>query len=314
MFPLAIEVEGTDVVVRRSRQMYVVRGLLGVFLLPILFGLLLVLVAVGFTDGTGSEDTWTGIWIALSSFGVLWGLGLLVLSGWLSRRNEVRFDRARALVLHKGASHPFEGLAVGVRGRPGLGGWNILELHRQGVPVVVVDDRIAGPHADDLARHAEYLGRLLGSAPVAVAPGAAYGAQGQKLFDDKTAAMLCYLPLQGIHLVASLYYVSSARSRPFVHFAARQSLLQTGVTMLALLVCGVGFGVPLALVSAGSRELPVMAIVFIALLSISLLLIAIANVVGHLVACVRAYRGVTWIMPWLRWIVRRWNVPTGGPL
>lgn len=281
--------------------MYVARGLLAIVALPLLFGLLLVLAGVGFFDGSPDEETFTAIWLALSGASFVYGAALVGLSGWLSRRGEVRFDRARGVVVAGSVAHPFEGLEVRVSRRPGLSGWSALELVRQDAPVVTLNDRLQSLHAADVASHAAYVAQLIGAAPLA--PSAA---SPPRLFDDRTAAMLCYLPLQGIHVIASLYYLASAHDRPFVRFAAKQSLLQLAATMVSLVVLGVGLGVPLAIVSSAQREIPSLGIALIVALSLSLLVIALANVVAHLVACVRAYHGRAWVIPWLRPIAARW--------
>ncbi len=150
----------------------------------------------------------------------------------------------------------------------------------------------------------QYLSALTGGASVYVTPDAAIGPR-KHLIPDNTAAMLCYLPIQGIHIIASFYYLFAARDRPFVRFAAKQSLMQLGLTLVALIACGVGFGVPLAMMDVdGPKRLTVTAVVLIVLLALSLGVIAIGNIVAHIVACVRAQSGKLWVMPWLRRIVR----------
>jgi uncharacterized membrane protein len=298
MFPLALEVDGVDIVATRSRRLYVLRGLLGIFALPILFLLLVGLLA----GGLGFDDEpLILIWLALSAASIVWGIALIALSRWLSRRGAVRFDRTRGVVSSGSLQLPFEGLELRVRKLEGMSGWTTIEA-RHGQRVIAIHDRLQPMHAIEVATHVNYLAELVG-APVQAAPDAAFGAAKKHLIPDNTAAMLCYLPFQGIHLFASLYYLVAARERPFVRFAAKQSLAQLGMTMLALLVFGVGFGIPLALAMDGEKELTPVAIVLIVLLSVSLGVVAIGNIVAHIVACVRAQGGKLWVMPWLRWIV-----------
>ena len=314
LFPLAFEVEGLDVITTRARRVYVLRGLLCILALPPLLALLVALVTVGLvTERLPADIDWlTGSWAVLAGASVLWGLSLIVFSRRLSRRGSVRFDRSRGVVSANGQQEPFAGLEVRVRKLEGITGWNAIELWRGATKVAIVNERLQPQHRRDIATHVEYLGRLL-DAPVVAAPDAAIGPANKHAIADNTAAMLCYLPFQGIHLVASLYYVFAARERPFVRFAAKQSLLQLAFTFVALFVFGVGFGVPLAISADGERELSGLSIVFIVLLALSLGAVAIGNVVAHIVACLRAYSGRAWVIPWLSPISARWLPPPTEP-
>src|SRR5688572_1396740 len=93
MFPLALEVEGLNVVATKSRRVYVVRGVLALIALPVLFALLFALIFGGLDD-----DIVTLIWAGLSGASALFGLVLLVFARKLSRRGAVTFDRARGVV------------------------------------------------------------------------------------------------------------------------------------------------------------------------------------------------------------------------
>lgn len=299
MFPLSLVVDGSDVIAQGSRRLYVIRGLLGLFALPILFGLLVLLVALGLE--AFDEEALSLIWGALAIASALWGLVLIVFSGALARRSAVRFDRARGLVCKGAVTLPFDGLEVRVRRVEGISGFTAIDMCH-GPHAITVHDRLQPMHAADISAHVQYLAQLVGGAPVHASAGAAIGPR-KHLIPDNTAAMLCYLPFQGIHVAASLYYLFAARDRPFVRFAAKQSLAQLGLTFAALIVFGAGFGVPLAIVMDGEKELSAAAIVLIVLLSVSLGVVAIGNIVAHIVACVRAQSGKLWRMPWLRWLL-----------
>jgi len=122
--------------------------------------------------------------------------------------------------------------------------------------------------------------------------------------DERTAAMLCYLPVQGIFIGASLYYLLRGDKRPLVRFSARQSLCQLLLSTLLLLLIIALFGVPLALLSDG-----LVRILLMVLLTLSLVGFVIWNIWAHILACSRAYRRIAWVMPWLRPIAQRWLPP-----
>jgi uncharacterized Tic20 family protein len=290
MFPLAIVVDGTDVVAMKSRRLYVIRGLLGVFLLPILFGVLAALV----------EELYP-VWFGLAIASVLWGVTLLSMSSWLAKRRMVRFDRSRNVVLAKNGEFPFASLELRVRRLEGISGWTAIELLRGGQVVATIEDRLQAFHTDDVNTHVEYLSRILGDAPVT---GTAIAtAKKSYLIPDTTAAMLCYLPVQGINLVASFIYIF-ARERPFVRFAAKQSLTQIGVFLGSVFATGVLLGLPLALARDETIQL-----VFGIALGLTLVALAIANLVALITACVRASRGRAWVIPWLRPLLKEGKSP-----
>lgn len=282
MFPLALRVEGVDVVAVKSRRVYVIRALLGMLALPFICVVLAAIVELE-------------VFYLLALASLLFGVSLLVLSGYLSRRRMVRFDRSRNVVVAHGIEHPFAGLELRVRVIPGLSQWHVIELARNGTSVVTIHDRLQRFQEPDIHAHTDYLARILGDAPVT---GITATATRSHLINDNTAAMLCYLPFQGINIIASLYYLFAARDRPFVRFAAKQSLTQMGVTLLMLLVVGLAFGIPLAIFNEGAA-----AIVFGVLLGVSLATVAIGNIVAILVACVRANGGKLWVIPWLRFLL-----------
>lgn len=308
LFPLVVSVEGVDVVVRRSRRLYVVRGLLAVIALPILFGLLMLLLGVGMLDGETSIEPLAALWFGLSGLSLLFGVGLIALSGPLSRRGVVRFDRTRGVVLAGGAAHPFPGLEVRVREREGLNAWRAIELHRQGHVIATLHDRLQSIHTREIAAASEYVACLLGADPPTPSPSLAGPLALSS--DDRTSAMLCYLPFQGVNLMASLWFVFQAKNKPFVQFAAKQSLSQMGTTAVGVVAVSVLFGVPLAVVASGETHLSIASTILIVALGISLLAIAIANFGACITACVRAYRGQVWVIPWLRPIVTKWLPPS----
>ncbi|MCA9631819.1 MAG: hypothetical protein KC766_29395 [Myxococcales bacterium] len=117
---------------------------------------------------------------------------------------------------------------------------------------------------------------------------------------ERSLAMLCYLPVQGIFVFTSVACLVVSRS-DYVRSAAKQSLLQFGFSLLVLGLILLLFGLPTALLSDPGATAPLAAA-----LTISTLAFAAWNLSAHVYACVRFYRGRPWIMPWLRPVARRW--------
>jgi uncharacterized membrane protein len=316
-FPLRIEVVQGAVVVGTPRSLYIKRGLLGVFALPPLLFLLLLVLFMGFV-AESTESVELGFTIALctlSGLSIAWGLILMLGSGALARRTRVRFDRARRVVRRErdGLEIPWDAVAT-VRAGPCRGGrfgWWAIELVGQGDAVVMsIHDRLASQHAADIEATARSLGACLAdpgyrradAIGVDVPEGASrVDAMG---LTPNTAAMLCYLPIQGIFLVASIYYAITARDRPFVRFAALQSLVQVAASSGVLIVIVVSAGAPIALLDDGPTR--VVAIVLLVVLLVGFL---VWNLGAHIYAASQAHKGKVWVMPWLRPIVQRWAPP-----
>ena len=291
---------GFNVTVKASE--YVKRGLTIVFLVPVLFALLVFLL-YGMTDPELADDaTFLWIWLVLSALGVLGGMTMALGAGQWSRRSSVRFDRARAsLQKYGGAEEALQQFAAVRAHRPsGFSNLCVLEFTRHGgrKPLKVYHAFRVPKYADAVASHAQWLGAAL-ALPVEVDP---------RLSDadplglsENTAALLCYLPIQGIFLIASIYYVTRGDRRPLVRFSARQSLCQFAFALVVLMPLLILFGVPVALLEDGPPR-----IAAIVLLVAGLSAFWLWNIAAHVIACYRAYRGVLWVMPWLRPFVSRW--------
>jgi uncharacterized membrane protein len=115
-----------------------------------------------------------------------------------------------------------------------------------------------------------------------------------------TAGALCYLPFQGIFLLASVWFGLFSQNR-FVKFCAYQSLLQFVVAMV-LLVPVLG-GCALMVAVFEDQLHPGLLGAGMALLLVPY---QIWRVGTRLVACWRAYKGRAWVMPWLGFVIRRW--------
>ena len=301
--PLQISEGAASFSVTVSPREYVRRGLLTLFLVPVLLflllGLLWVLVS-GQTDSAVPELPFEVIWLVISAASACVGLWRLASAKRSSAQSTLQFDASRWSVRKQGLELPLNGFACVSARRPSkMLKWSLLELvpHPGGTPLTVYE-RFEPRHNQELTQYAHWIAARL-RLPVQIEPELARG--GAYRMDEKSAAMLCYLPLQGIFLAASVYYVLKGDQRPLVRFCARQSLCQTLFSFVTLLAALVVFGVPVALLSDGPAR-----IAAIVLLSVALGAFAIWNLWAHILACSRAYKGKPWVMPWLRPIVRRW--------
>lgn len=307
LFPLRIEQAAQRLRVFVPRSLYVKKGLL---LLCALLPLLCVLTFLLFgtlvgEENAAAEPVFAAGFFFMSSASALAGLVMIGASGALSRRWDTTLDRATGQITTPRAPYPIPSDAVhGVRvsrGK-GLSDWATIALvDASGRPLVVLHDRLASGHARDTAwvasTRATFLG-LPGPAPSHAIAGP-FGST-----SENQAAALCYLPIEGIFVFASVYYLLSARNRPSVRFAAIQSLAQLAASIVVLFVILVAGGVPVALLPDGIARW-----VAVAVLAALLVAFFVWNVVARIVATARAYRGRTWIMPWLAPLVRRCAPP-----
>ena len=329
MFPLAVEERGETTIVGVPPRNFRWRGALGMVAAPLVLVLypLLLVASAGDSDATllaPSDGALAVLAVLAGAFFVL-GVVLIAAAGPLSRRTEVRFDRALRVVRGRFGEIPFDRLS-GVRVTRGGALVSMLRLelvHRgAGGPsigpyappasnVVSLGPRVAAQHSAFVAPIARRLNEVIG-APIDPSVEIANASPATNPFDtgQNTAAMLCYLPVQGVFLFASLYYLFAARDRPFVRFAAIQSLIQTGVAFVALIVAVVAGFVAVESTRRGSPAYDASVVA----LALMLCVVGIGNLVVHVVACVRAYRGRAWVMPWLRPLVRRWAPSDLSPM
>ncbi|MEZ4370855.1 MAG: hypothetical protein R3B07_08515 [Polyangiaceae bacterium] len=126
-------------------------------------------------------------------------------------------------------------------------------------------------------------------------------AQGTTTPGERSLAMLCYLPVQGIFLIVSLGCLVASRSQ-YARSAAKQSLLQFVFSLCVLTCVLVVLGVPTALLDDASP----IKLVFAGVLALALFSYLAWNLGAHIYACIRFYQGRPWVMPWLRPVARRW--------
>jgi len=115
-------------------------------------------------------------------------------------------------------------------------------------------------------------------------------------------AMACYLPLQGIWILASILVLIFSKDA-FARFAARQSLVFfaiSSVVLVVMVVCGAGIGIGLEQVHRGLGVIPMLLFILPpVLIRLGLMLAALFQ----------ARRGRAWIIPGMGFLVRRWQPP-----
>jgi uncharacterized membrane protein len=287
-----------------SPKEYLKRGLFALLAVPALLGLLgglLFLVIGNQLDAAPPVWPFLGIWCVLSSACALWGLGLMFGSAHWSKQSALYFDGARWTIRKAGIEQSLSAFAqVRVRRPSTMLKWLSLELvpHGGGKPLVVYGSFVPRQH-EALLQYATWLSSML---RLPLQTDASFANPGG--MNERSAAMLCYLPVQGVFIAASAYFVLTGDKRPLVRFSARQSLCQFALSLILVpLICGV-FGTPVALLADGPVR-----IVSIVLLAVSLTAFVVWNLWAHILACSRAYKNVVWVMPWLRPVVQRWLPP-----
>jgi len=270
------------------RQQGIITAVVG----PLAVGFLwIVLSALGYQEG----------WLVIVFWGVIFVPLLLLMLG-LGLRNLLdasgRSARSRH-VLDTGA-RTLDGVAIEVQGVQIRQPNRLLKF----IAVEVVTPEGPRPFLENLTMHqgpaATELGERMAKGlgvPLSDLAGARSGdAFGMS---DKTAAMLCWLPFQGIWLIASLYYLVRGKERPFVRSAAIQSLTLFGAMLLAYAVIGGGFGVLYALTDSDVMLIPLIG---------GVVVIAFGNLIVRAIGCIQSLRGKPWVVPGLRRITRRWLV------
>ena len=297
-----LQARGDVIVIRKPARALVAYGALVAIAGPLAVALveLLVLLALGLESEVALAICWSlGVVVAAAAF--VLGVALALTAPSRSAKSEVRLDVGERL-LHRGTQvpellgHPSEVRLW--RKSKLLAFWSLGLAYDDG-RVAVLLSRVHSAHAKPLVAVAERLAELLEIE--ARIPGAARAGLGAG--DPRTQAALCYVPIDGVFLLASLYFLLRSDD-PFVRFAARQSLLHF-VISTALLLFSLGcLAVPIA--ALGDALPTVFSVVALAL---PLVVLALWRVGSYVYAAYQAQRGVAWVMPWLRPIVGRWLPP-----
>ena len=272
------------------------RGAVLPLALPPLFTVLEVLLSVG-EDGVSAPSV---VIAGLGGFSFVAGLTLAMLSPLLSARTRTALDFADATFTSARLPHPVpvaQISSIALAQTSTLSSFIEIRALRSGQRPV----RILGPlmpkHAGEAAELADFLARRL-NVPVDLGRQAAPA--GDTGGSDRLAGALCYLPIQGVFILASLYYLFAAKQRPFVRFCAIQSSSQFVFSILVLGVVLIALGVPVAMTGPSPAQTAL-----IVLLALALTGFWLWNLATHVFACWSAYKGRLWVMPWLGFWVRR---------
>lgn len=238
----------------------------------------------------------------LGGFSLISGLAFLVLAPVLSKRTRVSVDLANGFVTTTREPYPVAvAHLTGIRlSQPNpLSAFRFLEATRAGAAPIVLLGPIVTKHVTDATALATWLGTTL---RVPVDPALVNPTTPVTNADaDRFPAMLCYFPIQGIFIIASLYFLATAgKRRPFVRFCAIQSLSQVAFSIVVLALILVALGAPVALLD----DSPVR-VVLIVILALALTGFWFWNFGAQLYACYSAYKGRAWVMPWLGFWSRR---------
>jgi hypothetical protein len=235
-----------------------------------------------------------GVFTALVS-----GMGLLLLvsSPLRAAQSRVQIDLDRGEI-QKGSQKVRLDKLTGLRvGRPNPLLRFVGISTSGGIPWVLVSG-VPPRKSAEVLELAEYLGRRMGK-PVVVE--SAIQAGDRLGLSTRSAALFCWMPLQGIYMFFALYYGFKQPVRPFVHFHARQSLAQfCAAVLLGLPLVGLAGGlVLLAERAQGARTVAAVAAVLV------LLLFFAWNLGSRIVGCYWAWKGESRVLPWLRFLFRR---------
>jgi uncharacterized membrane protein len=238
----------------------------------------------------------------LGGFSLMSGFALLVLAPILSKRTRVSVDLANGFVTTAREPYPIAVATLsGIRiSQPNpLSAFRFLEATRNGAGPVVLLGPIVAKHVTDATALATWLGTTF---RVPVDPALVTGATAVSNPDaDRFPAMLCYFPIQGIFIIASLYFLATAgKRRPFVRFCAIQSLSQVAFSIVVLAVILVVLGVRVALLPDSPLQIPLVVVLALALTGFWFW-----NFGAQAYACYSAYKGRAWVMPWLGFWSRR---------
>jgi hypothetical protein len=317
LFPLRTRIDAAGVlVVETAPSHYVKRGLVAALLVPPLVGFLAVLAAAADADA--------GALYALAAFaGVVMvaGLSLALLAPILSKRTRVRFDAGRGEIVRERdgfavAMREAAGVVLRPTGNLGLAR-ELVVVRADGSPIVVLHGAIASTHVAPAQAIANDIHAFFGVAPAAapapyrhpppgaVHPPPAEAVQGALGMPPHIAAGLCYLPVQGIFLLASIVMLIGAK-HPAVRFAAKQSLLQLALAFVTgIVVVGGTVGIAVTVNEHSPFHVPLVVLAIVVVFAF-----ACWHLGAYIYACLAAFRGRVWVMPWLRAVIGKSAPPS----
>ncbi|MCK6503518.1 hypothetical protein L6R53_08990 [Myxococcota bacterium] len=286
---LSIDADGATLSV--PARDFRVQAVLVLVLLPVAWAGIALLLALA-SPPRGAAWVGSGVFCALTGLSTPLGLLQLALAPRSARKTRTRLAPDGALVLAGGRRvAPGELTALRIGQPNALMKWQGI-LGRTATGEVTVLGRVPPSRRRELVAVGQWLAQAL-DLPLQVAPV-------ELGMPAPTAAAFCYMPVQGIWLLASLAALLVAKE-PRVRFAAKQSLafyLLTGVALVALILPVVGL---VALLPRDVGPAVGGALVLFIVLPLGLLRIAVG-----FVAAWRAYKDRPWVIPGMGWLSRRW--------
>jgi len=290
------EADDDQLVLRESARDHLVRGAVWVFAVPsAIVGLGWICHAL-FVDSPSLlslavTSAAIGVACAVPAFA---GLFLMATANKRAARRSTLIDLGdRTISVPGQAPTVFRKPDAVVVARAGLRSWTLrLEGDRQ----TTLLRRIPHGEGRDLAKAADALADALGVE--SSVPTSARRAIGLIPQSNDVWATICYAPIDGVNVAYALLALISSRDAA-LRFAAKQSLAFLVVEgFVALMVSGC-IGIPIAVASA---PLAVEAFAFLC----PFMILGLIRLLARGVACVKAYRGQSWVMPWLAPLTRRW--------
>lgn len=116
--------------------------------------------------------------------------------------------------------------------------------------------------------------------------------------DNNVAGLLCYLPLFGIALVASLiFFFSEPKTNRFLRFHALQSLMLQAGGIIMGMVIGIGFSLISAFLGAGGSGAVGLMLICFLLMVLVVGAFGITLLILNIVGMIKAYKNQHWEMP-----------------
>ncbi len=286
--------DGDDVVLSVPLRDLRMQALLIIFLLPVAWLGIGFLVALGTGEEAGVVVGGALACLATAA-STMAGLVMLLLAPRKARASIVRLRADRSFLLAGGAVLPagqVQALRVG-QPNPLMKWIGLIARTPTGDRTII--GRLPPSKGAMVTALGEYVGQAL---DMPVDTGAARTGLGMS---PQATAAFCYIPLQGLWLIASLFCLVLAKD-PQVRFAARQSLAYYTLTGLGLVLVLVPFLPFLALSSPDDRLQPLLAVVLVLVLGgLALLRLGVG-----VLATWKAWKGESWVIPGLGWLSRRW--------
>lgn len=314
----ALDERGDVLVLRTPVGFYRKRGVTFLLAIPFLAVVFGGLCAGGIADGSGLSNDELNIMLAVLSVPVLAVAGAGFLAGVItlvrapgkSEASTVRVDLGRRVLERGGQSVSLSEFSSLELVQPSkVLKWRSIRACRpasseqsdnpyasssRAEPMVLLEniEPLQGEAAGALLR---YLGERM-ELQVRAAPGMDKSALGGLGGSSNHAAMLCYLPVQGIWLIASLGMLVFSKE-PLVRFHAKQSLLMGAAHI----------GLAIAMVAGGAIGFEVLGSDAVgAVLMLLPLLPMMLLIVLRFVGAYKGHKGAWWVCPGLGWLTRRW--------